>query len=403
MPKRLGHILEKAADFNNIELADINARKGKHNPGIIKHDQNREVENIELSLDLMNGNFHTSAYKNKIIHEPKERLLYILPYFPDRVVHHAIMQVMEEQWVKIMIPTTYACIRGRGIGKLYTDLKKVLRNDSEGTKYCLKMDIHHFYPSINHKKLEKIIRKKLKDPLFLELLDEIIESANGVPIGNYLSQFFANLYLTYFDHWIKETLHVKYYFRYCDDMVILCSSKEELAELRVKIQDYLRNELDLELKKNWQVFPVEDRGIDYCGFVFKHNYILIRSSIKRRIMGTVKRYMNHTISQETFDMKMTAYYGWMKRTNSKNLAYTIEKVTGKVYNVWYGRYIRVSRLFDINAIIYIKSITERSKYYEVNFIMDNHAYFTRTNNKKLIKLMYQYLENEKSQRNKIRK
>ena len=90
MPKRLGHILEKVADFNNIELADINARKGKHNPGIIKHDQNREVENIELSLDLMNGNFHTSAYKNKIIHEPKERLLYILPYFPDRVVHHAI-------------------------------------------------------------------------------------------------------------------------------------------------------------------------------------------------------------------------------------------------------------------------------------------------------------------------
>lgn len=403
MPKRLGHILEKVADFNNIELADINARKGKHNPGIIKHDYNREVENIELSLDLMNGNFHTSAYKNKIIHEPKERLLYILPYFPDRVVHHAIMQVMEEQWVKIMIPTTYACIRGRGIGKLYTDLKKVLRNDSEGTKYCLKMDIHHFYPSINHKKLEKIIRKKLKDPLFLELLDEIIESADGVPIGNYLSQFFANLYLTYFDHWIKETLHVKYYFRYCDDMVILCNSKEELAELRVKIQDYLRNELDLELKKNWQVFPVEDRGIDYCGFVFKHNHILIRSSIKRRIMGTVKRYMNHTISQETFDMKMTAYYGWMKRTNSKNLAYTIEKVTEKVYNVWYGRYIRVSRLFDINAIIYIKSITERSKYYEVNFIMDNHAYFTRTNNKKLIKLMYQYLENEKSQRNKIRK
>lgn len=403
MPKRLGHILEKVADFNNIELADINARKGKHNPGIIKHDQNREVENIELSLDLMNGNFHTSAYKNKIIHEPKERLLYILPYFPDRVVHHAIMQVMEEQWVKIMIPTTYACIRGRGIGKLYTDLKKVLRNDSEGTKYCLKMDIHHFYPSINHKKLEKIIRKKLKDPLFLELLDEIIESADGVPIGNYLSQFFANLCLTYFDHWIKETLHVKYYFRYCDDMVILCNSKEELAELRVKIQDYLRNELDLELKKNWQVFPVEDRGIDYCGLVFKHNHILIRSSIKRRIMGTVKRYMNHTISQETFDMKMTAYYGWMKRTNSKNLAYTIEKVTGKVYNVWYGRYIRVSRLFDINAIIYIKSITERSKYYEVNFIMDNHAYFTRTNNKKLIKLMYQYLENEKSQRNKIRK
>lgn len=398
MPKRIGHIMEQVADFDNVNLADINARKGKHNPGIIKHDKNREVENLGLALDLMNGNFHTSQYKNKIIHEPKERLLFILPYFPDRVVHHSIMQIMEEKWVKIMIPTSYACIRGRGIGKLFIDLKKVLRNDQEGTKYCLKMDIHHFYPSIDHKILEKIIRKKIKDPKFLELLDEIIESADGVPIGNYLSQFFANLYLTYFDHWVKEQLHVKYYFRYCDDMVILASSKEELHEIQKRIQEYLRVNLKLELKSNWQIFPIEDRGIDYCGFVFRHKYIKIRSSIKRRIMGTVYKYRNETISEETFDEKMTAYYGWLKRTNSKNLAYTIQHITGKIYNVWYGRYIRVSELYKRKACIYIKNITQRSNYSEVNFIMDGDAYFTRTSNKELIKLMQQYIKNEKSQR-----
>lgn len=113
------------------------------------------------------------------------------------------------------------------------------------------MDIRKFYPSLDHDILKAIIRKKVKDWELLWLLDEIIDSAERVPIGNYLSQFFANLYLAYFDHWLKEELRVKYYYRYADDMVILSDSKDQLRSWLVAIKLYLTNVLKLKLKDNY--------------------------------------------------------------------------------------------------------------------------------------------------------
>lgn len=161
------------------------------------------------------------------------------------------MNTLEPIWLSIFTKNTYSCIKNRGIHKLVNNLKKALKSDPEGTKYCLKLDIKKFYPSINHDILKQIIRYKIKDEELLQLLDEIIDSAEGVPIGNYLSQFFANLYLAYFDHWIKEILKVIYYFRYCDDITILGSSKEELHEYFLKIQEYLEVNLKLQVKPNW--------------------------------------------------------------------------------------------------------------------------------------------------------
>lgn len=133
---------------------------------------------------------------------------------------------MEPIWVKIFTRDTYSCIKGRGIHALVCKLKKDLRSDVEGTKYCAKMDIKKFYPSITHSILKEIIEKKIKDKKLLKLLFEIVDSADGVPIGNYLSQFFANLYMAYFDHWVKEELKVKYYYRYADDIVLLSNDKD---------------------------------------------------------------------------------------------------------------------------------------------------------------------------------
>lgn len=113
---------------------------------------------------------------------------------------------MEPIWVSVFTADTYSCIKERGIHSLAKKLRDNLDKDPEGTKYCLKLDIRKFYPSLNHDILKGIIRKKIKDEDLLWLLDEIIDSADGVPIGNYLSQFFANLYLAYFDHWVKEEL-----------------------------------------------------------------------------------------------------------------------------------------------------------------------------------------------------
>lgn len=110
-----------------------------------------------------------------------------MPYYPDRIAHHAIMNILEPVWMKQFISTTYSCIKGRGIHKCLKDLKYVLRKYPNKTTYCLKFDIKKFYPSINHRILKRIIRRKIKDKTLLKILDEIIDSANGVPIGNYLS------------------------------------------------------------------------------------------------------------------------------------------------------------------------------------------------------------------------
>ena len=182
MPKRISNIYHKIYDKQNVDIADRKARKCKRRRyGVRKHDENREKENNQLCLLLRNGEYKTSEYTTYKIYEPKERIIFRLPYYPDRITHHAIMNIMEPIWVKIFTRDTYSCIKNRGIHSLLQKLQSDLASDPEGTKYCLKLDIKKFYPSINHKILKQIIRKKIKDKNLLKLLDEIIDSADGVP------------------------------------------------------------------------------------------------------------------------------------------------------------------------------------------------------------------------------
>lgn len=259
--KRINNIFNQICEQTNIEEADDNARKGKHNIGIVKHDLHREEDNKKLRELLINGNYKTSKYTVFKIYEPKERTIYRLPYYPDRITHWCIMLIMEKIWTNIFIKHTYSCIKGRGIHKLAKDLKKDLKNNPIDTKYCLKLDIRKFYPSINHDILKQIIRRKIKDKKLLLLLDNIIDSTSGVPIGNYLSQFFANLYLTYFDHWLLEEVKIKHYYRYADDIVILSDNKEFLHKVLILIKLYLKYKLKLVLKPNYQIYPVDSREL----------------------------------------------------------------------------------------------------------------------------------------------
>ena len=186
--KRLNNLFDKICTIENIEEADRKARKNKGiRYGILKHDLHPEKDNAELLESLLNGTYKTSEYSTFKIYEPKERLIYRLPYYPDRIVHHAIMNIMEPIWKSIFIKQTYSSIKNRGIHACAKDVRFALDNFPKETKYCLKLDIHKFYPSIDHKILKKIIRIKIKDNRLLKLLDDIIDSAPGVPIGNYLS------------------------------------------------------------------------------------------------------------------------------------------------------------------------------------------------------------------------
>ncbi len=309
--KRFGYLYEKIISIENLELADLKARKGKSRQLCIKrHDKNRRENIIELNQVLERRAYKTSHYHTFKIFEPKERIIFSLPYFPDRIVHHAILNVIEPIFVSTFTADTYSCIKGRGIHSAASKLKTAVIKREE-TKYCLKIDIRKFYPSIDHDVLKSLLRKKFKDKDLLRLIDEIIDSSDGVPIGNYLSQFLANFYLTYFDHWVKEQKKVKHYFRYADDMVFFSRDKPSLHKLLFEIRIYLEQKLKLTLKNNYQIFPTEIRGVDVLGYVFFPDYTRVRKKIKQNLARRIKKnFCNQSIASSL---------GWLDHANCVNL------------------------------------------------------------------------------------
>jgi len=363
--KRVGNLFEKIVDFENILKADEVARKGKAGRyGTKIHDRNRMNNLIELQRKLKDGTYKTSEYKIfKLVTDfGKERMIYRLPHYPDRIAHHAIMNVLEPYFVNSFIRDTYSCLKGRGIHDGVRRLKKALLKKEE-TRYCLKLDIKKFYPSVDHDVLKGLLRRKFKDVRLLSLLDEIIDSAAGLPIGNYLSQYLSNFYLNYLDHWIKEELNIKYYFRYADDMVILDASKEKLHQLRLQLDEYLTKKLKIKIKGNWQVFPIESRGIDFLGYVFYHDHIMLRKRIKKRF---ARKMAKHPQSP----LVIAAYKGWCQHANCNNL---FKKITGmKLFSElgikvdstpMLGEKIKINRIINKEIEVLDYEINE-SKYQE---------------------------------------
>lgn len=317
--KRVGNIFSKIIDFDNLVLADKKARLNKHKRyGIAKFDKNYHSNLVKLQKMFIEGTYKTSKYDIFTIiadRGHKEREIYRLPYFPDRIAHHAIMNVIEPILVSRFTADTYSCIKGRGIHLAAKKLKHVLKTDPIGTQYCLKLDVKKFFPSVDRDIMMDQFRRIFKDKKFLELISEIIYSTdNGLPIGNYISQFAANLYLTWFDRYVKQELKIKHYFRYCDDMVLLSSSKEELHNALHKIKEYLNVNLNVEVKHDYQVFPVDSRGIDFLGYVFRHNYMLLRKDMKKKF------YRKSTyINVHTKFRSLSSYWGWCKHGNCFNM------------------------------------------------------------------------------------
>ena len=339
---------EQVYNLPNIELADRKARRHKSvRWGILKHDKRREKENLKLAETLRDLTYKTSNYSTFKIYEPKERLIFRLPYYPDRITHHAIMNIMEPIWVNIFIKHTYSCIKDRGIHDVAKDLKYVLQKYPEETKYCLKLDVRKFYPSIDHDILYEILQKKIKDKKLLTLLKEIIYSADGVPIGNYLSQFFANLYLAYFDHWVKE-----------------------------------------ELKQNYQIFPVDSRGIDFVGYKFFHTHVLLRKSIKVRLFRLIKRYKDKKIDRIELRRRMQSYFGWLKFCNSKNLLHKIQLETGLRFSNWNGKKVNISKFYG--KYVHIVEVMNYSKYFRVHCVYKHKSYYFESKNKQLFYSIHRY-------------
>lgn len=313
--KRHGYLYQQICTLENLELADRKARKGKSKQyGVQVFDGNREELLNQLLETLTRKQFKTSEYTVFKINDPKERIIYRLPYFPDRILHHAIMNVIEPILTKTFTQDTYSCIRGRGVHRAARKLKAVLR-DKINTKYCLKIDIKQFYPSVDHTILKTLLSKKFKDKNLLNLLYEIIDSAPGLPIGNLISQSMGNFYLCYFDHWIKQEQRVQHYYRYCDDIVILHPDKQCLHKLLHEIRLYLGINFKLEVKANYQIFPVESRGIDFLGYKFYHTHTLLRKRIKLSFKSAVRNKKHKSYP---------SYLGWAKHCNAKHLIKSLQ-------------------------------------------------------------------------------
>lgn len=320
--KRFGNLYNKVWDLDNIREAHKNSRKRKtHYREVKMVDANPDYYFKQIQQTLKNKTYKTSDYEMFVKNDKgKIREIYKLPYFPDRIVHHCIMQVVEDIWMNSFIRDTYASMKNRGIHDGVNRVKQALKNDAENTQYCLQVDVKKFYPSIHHITLKNIIRKKIKDKDLLWLMDEIIDSnPKGVPIGNYLSQYFGNLYLNDIDHWLKETMQCKYYFRYCDDLVILDSDKTKLHKIRGELESKLAG-IRLRIKPNWRVYPVST-GVDFLGYRFYHTHTLLRTSLAKQFKNRLKEVRTHWHKMDALSIYsiVMSYYGWQKYANAWNL------------------------------------------------------------------------------------
>ena len=324
--KRKGNLYARIIDRQNLELAFDKAKKGKTWQRTVKNAERHRKELLDqLETMLKNHEYRTSPYHTKTIYEPKKRVIYILPFYPDRIVQHAIMNILEPYWDSLMYYHSYACRKGKGQHKGSTLCMKYIREKT----YCLKCDISKFYPSVNHDLLFKVLTRKIKCKYTLAMLREIIDSIPGetnVPIGNYLSQWMGNMYLNELDTYVKQALRIKYYIRYCDDFVLF-GDKEELVKAIPKVQAFVTGKLQMKLSK-CDLFPVT-RGIDYLGYRhFPGNYVLLRKTtakrVKRRIRGLLWKVKHGKVKKETALGSIESTKGWIKWANTHNLAIALD-------------------------------------------------------------------------------
>lgn len=341
--KRAGNIYQKILKKENIRKSILLASKRKRKRDNVK----KILNNLPFFVDqiyeiLKNKSYNPSPYAKVLIHDAtrkKQRIIFKQQFYPDQIIHWCVMQIIQPLLEKGMYDFTCASIPNRGVHYGAKYIRKILTNDKKNTKYALKLDVKNFYPSIDKEIMKKKFRKIIKDREILELLDKIVESSEeGLPIGNYTSQWFANFYLQDIDHYIKEQLHIKYYIRYMDDMLLFHRNKKELHKVKNNIEAFLNKE-GLKLKENWQLFKVESRPIDFLGYRFYRTHTTLRRSNFLRIKRRARRIYKKKKINYKDAAAMVSYNGWLKHSDSYmfNQKYikpyvSIEKCKGVIRN-----------------------------------------------------------------------
>ena len=247
--KRHGQLLERVAEMENLRRAFHQACRGKRGKAEVQNYAAHLDERLaELRAQLLEGRVPVGRYHYFRIHDPKERLI-CAASFPERVLHHALMNVCDPVLERAAIGDSFACRTGKGRTAALARAQEFARR----FPWFLKLDVRKYFDSVDHERLRAMLRRKFKDAAVLRLLDEIIASyqttpGHGLPIGNLTSQHFANFYLAPLDRFAKETLGCVGYVRYMDDFVLWGSSGRELSKLRERVRKFLAETLGLELK-----------------------------------------------------------------------------------------------------------------------------------------------------------
>jgi retron-type reverse transcriptase len=286
--KRYGYLWSEVIDFENLLQAARQAQKGKRfRDNVLEFNYNLETELITLQRDLQTMTYQTGAYKTFEIVEPKRRLISAAPY-RDRVVHHALCNIITPIFDRTFIYHSYANRIGKGNHRALKQFVEFSRSNS----YVLQCDICKYFPSIDRQTLKSIIRRKIKCPQTLWLIDLIVDSSNsqepysddrdrGLPIGNLTSQFFANVYLSGFDRFVTEKLKVKNYLRYVDDFALFHGDRDFLADARCQVEDYLES-IFLKIHPIKSQLFATKHGTNFVGFRILSDRLRVRSENLRR-------------------------------------------------------------------------------------------------------------------------
>ncbi len=312
--KRQGNLWPQLVSFENLWLAFHKACLGKANrPAVTTFCLDLESQLFQLQHELCEFTYFPGTYRQFIIRERKPRLISAAP-FRDRVVHHAIMNLLEPILEKRFYPHSYACRQGKGTHRAVDQYQRWANRWT----YVMKLDIARYFPSIQHERLKIQLCSLIKDSYFLALLDRVIDGSPteqhgvGLPIGNLTSQYFANLYLNSIDHWLALQPSCSAYLRYVDDLLILGDDKAELWYLRDQLQKQLE-ELGLCLHpKKQQVMPTRER-VDVFGYKVSRSRRWLRNDngyrFRRKFHRALNNMQNANMYGEDFHASVMSWIG----------------------------------------------------------------------------------------------
>jgi retron-type reverse transcriptase len=349
---------------------------------VLEFTYNLEHNLLELQQELISQTYKHGPYRKFIVCDSKKREIKAAP-FRDRVVHHALCNLIEPIFDQSFIFDSFACRKNKGthkaIKRLQTFLKSANSSERERERereragssqffsdeepfdsyccwwdvpyweniesiYCLQCDISKYFNNIDHQILLEMVKKKISDKRTIWLVKEILDSSEerpgaGIPIGNLTSQLFANIYLNELDQFIKHNLRIRHYLRYMDDFLILDFDKRKLQKIKIQIQEFLDG-LRLELHpKKANVFLLADKGIGFLGYKIFVNYRLLRKDTIKRFRKRTRLYKKmlgkREITQEKFDDSLQSWLAYAEFGNSYYLRKQViyqEKLQGFALN-----------------------------------------------------------------------